>query len=130
MVGLIGCSGEAPPGDASFPADPFTTAQGDDGALVIEVRTAPHQPPQRGLVDVDLRVSDSSGNPVSGLDVGVEPWMVDMGHGAPTDPVVAEEGGGRYSASDVNFFMPGRWELRMTFGGGLADRVAVKLQIP
>jgi hypothetical protein len=131
MVGVVGCSGEPPPpGEGSFPADPFAAVQSDDGALVIEIRTAPSQPPQRGITDAELRVSDGAGNPVSDLDVDVEPWMVDMGHGAPTDPVVAAEGGGRYTASNVNFFMPGRWELRMTFGGGLVDRAAVELQIP
>jgi hypothetical protein len=131
VVGLLGCSGEpAPAGDASFPADPFATVQSEDGALVVEVRTAPDQPPPRGLADVELRVRDGSGAPASDLDVDVEPWMLDMGHGAPTDPVVAAEGEGRYTASGVNFFMPGRWELRVTFGGGLVDRAAVQLQIP
>lgn len=131
MVGVVGCSGEPPaPGDVSFPSNPFTTVQSDDGALVIELRTAPTQPPQRGITVVDVRVSDSSGSPVGDLDLNVEPWMVDMGHGPPTDPVVAAEGDGHYTASEVNFFMPGRWELRMTFGGGLVDRATVKLQIP
>jgi hypothetical protein len=128
---LLGCSGETG-GEASsgaFPAEAYTTMVGEKGAVTFEIRTAPTQPPSRGLVTVEYRISDMAGAPLDGLDLQVLPWMPAMGHGASTDPSIEAKGEGRYLASKVSFFMPGSWELRSTVAGAVEDRAIVTFQI-
>lgn len=128
---VSGCASAPEPGGAeAFPAEPYAVVASESGSFSIEARTSPLQPPQRGLTDVELRIEDASGEPVDGLDVAVEPWMPDMGHGASTHPEVTAAGDGRYIASKVSLFMPGRWELRATLGGALNDRVVLSFKIP
>lgn len=129
---LLGCSGEAgTPGQSSaFPEEAYATVPGEQGRATVEVRTAPTQPPHRGLVTVEYRISDAAGMPLDGLDLEVVPWMPAMGHGASTDPVVEAQGEGRYLASKVSLFMPGGWELRSTIKGPVEDRAIITFQIP
>ena len=129
----LGCSGEASSAgsggaEATFPAEPLATVVTDQG-LSIEVRTAPEQPPTRGVIDVELVVSDADGKPVDGLDLAVQPWMPQMGHGASTKPSIEAKGGGHYVVSDVAFFMPGTWELRTSIAGAKNDSATVNFQI-
>lgn len=130
---VLGCSSEtsgAAGGGAAttFPAEPLATVPTEHG-LSIEVRTAPEQPPARGLIDVELVVNDADGKPLDGLDLAVQPWMPQMGHGASTKPTIEAMGGGHYVVSNVAFFMPGRWELRTSITGTLNDRATVNFQI-
>jgi hypothetical protein len=131
LLTALGCSVEPAGGEAtSFPAKPLTTLHSDASALTIEVRTAPEQPPGRGVVSVEYRVTDKDGAPVDGLTLEVVPWMPDMGHGSSVKPIVTAEGGGRYVVSNVQLFMPGRWELRTTTFGPVEDRATPSFQIP
>ncbi|MFO0591026.1 MAG: FixH family protein [Polyangiaceae bacterium] len=126
-----GCGGESDStGADSFPSAAFATVNGDAGKLVIEVRTAPTQPPGRGLTDVELRVATPAGAPVDGLELTALPWMPDMGHGASVKPSVAPDGDGRYLVTNVEMFMPGRWELRLQTTGAVEDSAKVSFQIP
>jgi hypothetical protein len=115
--------------EATFPAEPLATVETKQGGLSIEVRTAPEQPPTRGLIDVELVVTGPDGEPVDGLDLAVQPWMPQMGHGASTKPSIEAKGGGRYVVSDVAFFMPGNWELRTSIAGAKNDSATVNFQI-
>ena len=128
VAAASGC-GTAPSADSSlpptFPAEPFqrlTTA----GALFdVALRTAPQQPPQRGIDTLQYQVTDPSGAPVTGLVLTVVPWMPAHGHGTSVRPTVTETGDGLYEASNVVLFMQGRWELRTSItGGGAQDAVA------
>ena len=114
--------------EATFPAEPLATVVTDQG-LSIEVRTAPEQPPTRGVIDVELVVNDADGKPVDGLDLAVQPWMPQMGHGASTKPSIEAMGGGHYVVSKVAFFMPGQWELRTSIAGSTNDSATVNFQI-
>lgn len=129
-----GCSASdaGPPGaDAQFPADALLTVTGDSQLVDVEIRTAPDQPPQRGTIAVEYRVtSHDAGAPVDGLSIDVVPWMPAMGHGTSIVPEVHAKGDGRYVLVNVNLFMPGRWELKSTLSGPLADHVAPAFQIP
>ena len=128
LLALAGCSVEAAGGAAEgFPDAAYATVVSDGGALTIEVRTAPTQPPARGRVTVEYTVT---AGPTDGLDLDVVPWMPDMGHGASTTPVVEALEGGRYRASGVDLFMPGRWELRTEISGAVRDSAIVTFQIP
>lgn len=133
-VFALGCSGESSGasggrGETVFPAEPLATVTTRGGSLVVEVRTAPKQPPTRGLIQVEYVVTDAAGKPVDGLDLGVQPWMPEMGHGTSTKPSIEAMGEGRYVVSNVAFFMPGRWELRTSIAGAMNDSATIGFQI-
>jgi hypothetical protein len=130
-----GCAGETSPGGSTtgaqvFPDEAYDTLTGAAGKLVVEVRTAPEQPPARGVATIELRIADAAGEPLDGLTVTAVPWMPDMGHGASVKPKVAAAGEGRYEVDNVNMFMPGRWELRIQATGPVEDSAKVTFQIP
>ncbi len=128
---LAACSSESgSSGDASFPADPITTASSDSGALQLVLRTAPSQPPPRGTCTVELTITDAAGAPRDGLVLDVVPWMPAHGHGASVRPTVVAKGGGKYVASDVDLFMPGEWELRTSVSGPVTDHATPKITVP
>src|SRR4030095_13982101 len=111
---LTACSGAEDSSVATFPSAPYAVVTSASGALRIEIRTAPDQPPTVGVSTVELRVSDAAeGNPMDALDVAVTPWMASHAHGASVTPSAANMGQGRYVVSDASFYMPGEWELRI-----------------
>jgi YtkA-like len=124
-------------GPVTFPTAALTTLQSAEGALRIEVRSAPDEPPARGIDSIEYTITAGGtadaadgGAPVDGLAITVVPWMPDMGHGASVTPTVTATGGGRYVVSDVELFMPGKWELRTTIAGPAEDSVTPSFQIP
>jgi hypothetical protein len=133
-VGLAACSSaqEATPTEPlTFSAQPLMTVVSGSGKLAIDVRTAPLQPPTRGLQGVELVIRDSkTGASEPGLTLGVLPWMPAMDHGASLAPRVQEGPPGTYVVSDVDFFMPGTWELRTSISGAVTDHAAPSFQIP
>ena len=128
----VGC-GSSSPGESAnppvFPADPLSSVVADDGATHLEVRTAPAQPPTRGVVDVEIVVRDPNGAPVDGLSLDVVPWMSAHGHGASASPSVVDEGAGRYWVRDVDLFMPGDWDLRVQISGTVHTQLDAHLQV-
>jgi hypothetical protein len=128
FLGACSSADAADGANASFPPDAITTVPTDDGTLVVAVRTSPSQPPPRGTCTVELTITDAAGAPKDGLALDVVPWMPSHGHGASTKPAVLAKGGGNYVVTDVNFFMPGEWELRTTIGG--ASHADPRLTIP
>ena len=130
MASALGCSAPNAPVEATFPEAPLTTLKSDNGALAIEIRTSPEQPPGRGISSVEYTITDQGGRPRDDLELSVVPWMPAMGHGASTKPTIEAKGEGRYVVSGVSMFMPGRWELRTAISGALQDRTTLALQIP
>jgi hypothetical protein len=134
LVLLASCSSGRPepaPAAASFPEQSLMTVATRTGNLRIDVRTAPTQPPAGGVQTVQLVITDSvTGAPQTGLRLDVLPWMPAMGHGASLTPTVTEEPAGTYVVGDVDFFMPGTWELRTSISGARSDSVAPSFQIP
>lgn len=116
-------------GEVSFPERPLLVTSSDAAQAAIEVRTAPEQPPPRGLSKVELTLLDEQAQPLSDVTIDVVTWMPAMGHGARTDPSVTPLGEGRYLLDDVELYMPGRWELRLDFSGSIDDRAVVELDI-
>ena len=130
LVFVAGCSSAAPTGAASFSDTPLVTANSTSGALRVEVRSSP-QPLARGTNDLQLTVMDaSSGATLDDLTVSVQPWMPAMNHGSSTVPTVTRQGAGKYLVTEVNLFMPGHWELRMSLSGSSPDDVVVASDIP
>lgn len=127
----VGCGSEPAASTEVFPAEPYATVTSKHGGLAIAVRTGPVQPPERGLVDVEITALDAdSSKPVSGLNVALVPWMPAMGHGAATDVTIEPREGGRYVARGLGLFMAGRWELRTSFEGAVNEDAIIPLQIP
>jgi YtkA-like len=128
----LGCASSGP-GESTtppaFPADPLTTTTADDGVTRVEVRTAPAQPPARGVVDVELSVHDAGGAPLGGLSLSVVPWMIAHGHGASASPTVIDERNGHYWLRDVDLFMPGDWDLRVQMSGAVHTQVDARLEV-
>jgi hypothetical protein len=115
--------------DAAFPDAPYATVTTESGTLRIAVRTAPAQPPPRGVITVEYTITDPSGRALDGLDVSVTPWMPEMGHGASVEPAIEPLGEGRYRVSNLALYMPGRWELRTSIAGEVTDHVVVALDV-
>lgn len=129
-VALLAACGGKPQTVTNFPDTALLTTTSVDGAYTIALRTAPAQPPARGLCTGEYTITDASGAPATGLAVAITPWMAQMGHGA-TLPTITELGGGKYLLEDVNLFMPGLWELRTTLRGVTAATTTdPQLQIP
>lgn len=129
---VVSCSDAAPATSleaGAFPAEPFVTTTSDAGTLHVEVRTAPSQPPARGVCSVELTVTDAKGVAVDDLKLDVVPWMPAMGHGTSITPTVAALGAGKYLVTNVSLFMAGDWELRTSFEGPVRDRAAPAFQI-
>jgi hypothetical protein len=128
----MGCASSAPAESTNppvFPADPLTSVVSTDGVTRVEVRTAPAQPPSRGVVDVELAVRDLEGAPMSGLSLDVVPWMIAHGHGASSSPTVVDEHDGRYWVRDVDLFMPGAWDLRVQISGAVHTQADVLIPV-
>ncbi len=125
-----GCAG-APGGNVAegFPDAPYSIVESEAGALSIAVRTAPTQPPERGLLSVEYTITDAQGAARDGLTISVQPWMPEMGHGTSVDPTVEPLGDGSYRVSNLALYMPGRWELRTTIAGAVNDHVVVDLDV-
>lgn len=131
-LAACGGGGSEPSGAPdAFPSAAFATVVGARGAIQAEVRTSPTQPPTHGVLSVELTLRDAaSGAPLDGLTVDVQPWMTAMGHGSSVKPTVTGGGAGHYVATNVNLFMPGRWELRTTVTGAVEDTLAPVLDVP
>ena len=127
---LCACSSSgAELGDVPFPERPLLVATSDAGRASLEVRTAPEQPPMRGISKVELILTDEQRQRLSDVAIGVVTWMPAMGHGASHNPSVSSLGDGRYVLSDVELYMPGRWELRLDFSGSVDDQAVVSLDV-
>jgi hypothetical protein len=124
-----GCSGAPDGGADGFPETPYATVMTDAGTLRVEIRTAPTQPPARGLLEVEYAITDAQGAPRDGLSLTVDPWMPEMGHGASVEPTVEPLGGGLYRVSRLGLYMPGRWQLRTGIAGAASDHVVIDLDV-
>jgi hypothetical protein len=130
LLASCASSGDEAGGDVGFPVEPYTSVSTEAGALSVAVRTSPEQPPSRGVVSVELTVTDPGGAPVDGLVVEPTLWMPAMGHGTSVTPTVSPAGKGRYVLTNVNLYMAGRWELRTRFSGAATDRAVPVLEVP
>lgn len=121
LVLAFACSsGEEEPLESDFSGSPLATALSSDGKLHFELRTSP-QPPAKGLVDVELRVTDAKdGTPVDDLTIVVTPWMSHHGHGS-NQVEASPKGEGRYVGQGVHCSMAGAWELRLAIDGAVTD---------
>lgn len=110
---------------AATPPDPISLTS-DSGAFALVLTF--EAPVTVGSNAFDLYVTDPSGQPVSGLTVGIVPWLPAHGHGASKPTAVSEQSKGHYRV-DSFFQMAGTWELRMTLNSGVNSDSATALVV-
>ena len=99
------------------------------GRLRVEV-LASATPLRRGVQRFHIRVTEAAtGRAVPGVELAVLPWMPSMGHGIDGNPRITVLGPGDFEVSDLDLFMPGAWELRLTLTGKVDDKAVVPLKL-
>lgn len=127
---LLGaCGSETTASSSSAVTQLPMTLWSASGALQVVVNGNP-SPPVQGEDTFELAVTNSEGEPVTGLTLTVVPWMPAMGHGTSTVPTVSESPPGTYVIGDVNLFMAGVWQLRTAISGPVTDDVTPTFDIP
>lgn len=147
-LGVVGCSGgdEGSDGtdtmndmqaevDCSLEtrADPYVANMAKTGMQGVTVTLANAEPAPPAMADNvwDFSVTDSTGAPVVGANITVQPFMPDHGHPSPRQSIVTEMGNGVYHVDPVNFSMRGYWEVRTQIqAGDVTDNVVFKVCIP
>lgn len=130
-LGLPACGGgdstapQASPrdaGDSTCAGDPRAstyvagmTKQSQDGTFTLQLEQSDPAPPAKGDNTWEIQLVDAAGAPVDGAQIDVMPLMPDHGHGTSIDAVVtpARSGGGKYSISPLNLWMPGLWQVTL-----------------
>lgn len=110
-------------------ADPYVagmTAEGSAGYSVKLVQSTP-APPAKGDNTWELQLLDGT-TPVDGATLELVPFMPDHGHGTPIGAEVTAGGSdGMYTATPVNLWMPGYWEVTVNItDGSNTDSVVFK----
>jgi hypothetical protein len=125
LAPLAACGSNAPVcnPDPAFSGAPLMTGfKSASGDLTLSLTPDPNSDPlARNCFAFEYVVTDSSGNPVDGLTLQVQPWMVEMGHGSPLTPTVVAKGQGVYVLTNVDLYMPGDWLLQTTVKGSVLD---------
>ena len=141
LVALAGCGsggdddgGAAPEGSVSCTNDPRLDAYagsldkgGELGSLTFRFSDFSPAQPARGNNTFHVQLMDASGAALSGdaadpahVDLGVELFMPDHGHGTSVEPAVTFEGG-RYTLAPLYLFMPGVWRVELDAAAGETD---------
>jgi hypothetical protein len=77
---------------------------------------------KQGKNEIDLVIHDNKDSDVTGAEISLQPWMLDMGHGIDIEPQIEEKGGGLYHVSNLVITMGGHWQLRvMVSKNGVTD---------
>ena len=80
------------------------------GTYLVGLMSTPEEISVDEAFSLTLTVRDSSGAPLSeSLEVRVDGFMPDHGHGMNTEARVADMGDGCYQVEGMRFHMPGEW---------------------
>ncbi|WP_342376107.1 FixH family protein [Myxococcus stipitatus] len=108
---------------------PVATVTSTSGRLRIDVSTDV-LPLRRGPRSFLIRVTESTtGKPVLGLRLAVQPWMPTMGHGLDEPVRITARSDSDFEVSDLDLFMPGAWELRLTLSGTVDDKAVIAFKL-
>ena len=113
-----------------------TTAQSDN--YIVSVVSASFDPAEEGMNDWVLRLEDHDRNLISNATIVAVPFM--SVHNHVTNPAsftaTAAEEEGEYELNDVNFIMPGPWEVTFTVtvdngtdGGTMSEDAMMELTV-
>lgn len=85
---------------------------GESGTVTFALDADP-APPAKGDNTWTLTITEGSA-PAAGT-LTVTPFMPDHGHGTPIEVEVTDNGDGTHTATPVNLWMPGLWEVTLDF---------------
>jgi len=115
-------SGPTPAG--SFPV----TLHSASGELELVLDSTAGSPTV-GTDAIEITVTRAGdGGSLDGLDLTAVPWMPAMDHGT-SSPTVTPQGGGKFVVSNLYFYMPGVWELKLGFTGPVTDHAEPEFQV-
>lgn len=84
---------------------------GAQGSVTVRLLESVPGPPQKGDNEWRVMLLGASGAPLAGAGLMALPFMPDHQHGTSIKAKVQEVGGGEYSISPLNLFMPGLWTV-------------------
>ena len=87
--------------------------EGESTSAKLTVVDADPEDPARGMNSWLISLSDSAGAPLTECDVSLTPYMPEHAHGVATAPVISEGEPGQYQVEQIEFIMPGLWEMRV-----------------
>jgi len=129
---LLACADGSPaPSNLRFDttSSPFTSVTSRQNRAQLTIHTPSNQPLSRGVNSLAIAIVDEQGTPIEGVQLTVTPWMLNHGHGASVKPTVEPQADGIYVLTNVSFFMPGVWSLRIKMAGPLNDEAVVTFSI-
>jgi YtkA-like len=145
-IGIVaGCGGSSSPGDTTdggvidcsndaraMKYAPGLSITSTGKQMKFTLLSSDPAPPARGNDTWKLSIANAAGQPLSGLNVSVLPFMPDHGHGTSVTPTVTANSDATYTVTPLYFFMPGVWQI--TFGttppGGTADTAVYYFCVP
>jgi hypothetical protein len=89
--------------------------------------------PEVGLGTWTVSMTNAAdGTPADVTMMAERPWMPLHGHGATTFPAVTPGDPGKFTVSEIDFFMAGYWQqkLDLTPASGVADKVTFDICVP
>lgn len=100
---------------------PNLTVTSKAGGLKVRLMQSDPAPPAKAVNTWNLHVTDGSGNALPSLSLNVDTLMPDHGHKSTTIPQVSNKGGGDYTVTLLDLFMPGVWHVWFFSGTATAD---------
>lgn len=102
------------------------------GQYVAAIKSLAMPVPTNKIHSWEVRVTQASGQPVTGARITVDGGMPQHRHGLPTKPRVTRElDDGRYLIEGMKFSMDGWWELKLDIAGPQgSDQVTYNLVLP
>ena len=116
---------------ADFSSAPLiASSTSDSGHYLIDLYTAPEQPPIAGRVAVQLRLVTAAGNALDEhIRINLVPIMPSMGHGTSEVPTAEHIGSGQFVFPSVDLFMSGRWDLVTKIVGAEPDTITFPVDV-
>jgi hypothetical protein len=133
-IATAGCGGGDDDGDGNDEVNCATETRDDEfvagmakpgDVWSFRLMDSAPAPPHKGDNDWSVRVEGDGGAGIEELTLTVTPFMPDDGHGTPIEPAISDEGGGDYSATPVNMWMPGLWQVTVEATDGEETDAAV-----
>jgi hypothetical protein len=122
LTWISACDENGETGAAASPCEEETRAMqysaglsvdGDEGVITASLMDASPAPPARYVNDWTLAFSATGAQDLEGMEVEITPWMPDHGHGTAAPITIEDLGGGEFTASGIDLFMVGYWEVHI-----------------
>ena len=106
-AGVVNCAND--PRVSAY--KPNMTVTSKAGSMKVTLVQSDPAPPARAVNTWTLHVTDPSGTALPNVSLAVDTLMPDHGHKSTTVPQITNKGGGDYTATLLDLFMPGVWHV-------------------